>query len=146
MAAVARAELKGVVERFMEALRRRDPAGLARHHALDGVAESPMFATVRGRKAIEDAYRAFFTSFPDATFDVEHIVVDPPQIAMFATVNATHLNDFFGLPGTNRHVDFRIARLLQMNDEGLIEHEERIYDFTGILVQIGVLRAKPAKP
>jgi steroid delta-isomerase-like uncharacterized protein len=146
MAAVARAELQGVVERFLEALRRRDPAGLARHHAPDGVAESPMFATVKGRQAIEDAYRAFFTSFPDATFDVEHIVVDPPQVAIFATVNATHQNDFLGLPGTNRHVDFRFARLVRMNDDGLIAHEERIYDFTGILVQIGVLRAKPAKP
>jgi hypothetical protein len=35
---------------------------------------------------------------------------------------------------------------MKMNDDGLIEHERRIYDFTGLLVQIGVLRAKPAKP
>jgi hypothetical protein len=28
----------------------------------------------------------------------------------------------------------------------LIAHETRIYDFTGLLVQVGVLRAKPAKP
>jgi hypothetical protein len=27
---------------------------------------------------------------------------------------------------------------------GLITHERRIYDFTGMLVQIGVLKAKPA--
>jgi hypothetical protein len=30
--------------------------------------------------------------------------------------------------------------------DGLIAHERRIYDFTGLLLQIGVLRAKPAKP
>jgi steroid delta-isomerase-like uncharacterized protein len=146
MAAVARAELKLMVDRFLETLQRHDAEGLARYHALDGVAESPMYATMRGRKAIEDAYRAFFTSFPDATLDVEHVVVDPPYVVMFATVNATHQNEFFGLPGTNRHVDFRVARLMKVNDEGLIQHEQRIYDFTGILVQIGVLRAKPAKP
>jgi steroid delta-isomerase-like uncharacterized protein len=146
MATVARTELRVMVDRFLETLQRRDPEGLARFHALDGVAESPMYATMRGRKAIEDAYRAFFTSFPDANIDVEHVVVDPPHVVMFGTINATHRNDFFGLPGTNRHVDFRMARLMKMNDEGLIEHEERIYDFTGILVQIGVLRAKPAKP
>jgi steroid delta-isomerase-like uncharacterized protein len=146
MAAVARAELKLMVDRFLETLQRRDAEGLARYHALDGVAESPMYATMRGRKAIEDAYRAFFTSFPDATLDVEHVVVDPPYVAIFATVNATQQNEFFGLPGTNRHVDFRVARLMKVNDEGLIQHEQRIYDFTGILVQIGVLRAKPAKP
>jgi len=146
MAAVARTELKAIVERFAETWLRRDPAGLAQHHALDGVAESPMYATLRGRKAIEDAYRALFTSFPDATIDVENIVVDSPHVVMFTTFNATHQNDFFGLPGTNRHIDFRMARLMKMNDDGLIEHERRIYDFTGILVQIGVLRAKPARP
>ena len=146
MAVVARDELKAIVERFTETWQRRDPTGLAQHHAPDGVAESPMYATLRGRKAIEDAYRAFFTSFPDATFTLENIVVDPPYVVLFSTVNATHQNDFFGLPGTNRHVDFRMSRLMKMNDHGLIEHERRIYDFTGLLVQIGVLRAKPAKP
>lgn len=146
MAVVARDELKAIVERFTETWQRRDPTGLAQHHAPDGVAESPMYATLRGRKAIEDAYRAFFTSFPDATIDVENIIVDPPYVVVFTTVTATHQNDFFGLPGTNRHVDFRMSRLMKMNDYGLIEHERRIYDFTGLLVQLGVLRAKPAKP
>ena len=146
MAAVARTELKAIVERFADTWQRRDPAGLAQHHAPNGVAESPMYATLRGRKAIEDAYRAFFTSFPDATFTVEHIVVDPPYVVLFSTVNATHQNDFFGLPGTNRHIEFRMSRLMNLNDDGLIEHERRIYDFTGLLVQLGVLRAKPAKP
>ena len=146
MAAVARAELQAIVERFAATWQRRDPAGLAQHHAPDGVAESPMYATLRGRKAIEDAYRAFFTSFPDATFALEQIIIDPPYVVLFSTVNATHQNDFFGLPGTNRRIDFRMARLMTMNDDGLIHHEERIYDFTGLLVQIGLLRAKPAKP
>ena len=112
MAAVARAELKAIVERFAATWQRRDPAGLAQHHAPDGVAESPMYATLRGRKAIEDAYRAFFTSFPDATFALEHIVIDPPYVVLFSTVNATHQNDFFGLPGTNRHIEFRMSRLM----------------------------------
>lgn len=144
MAVVARAELQAIVARFTETWQRRDSTGLARHHAPDGVAESPMYSTLRGRKAIEDAYRAFFTSFPDATTAVENIVVDPPYVVVFTTVNATHKNDFFGLPGTGRHIEFRMSRLMKMNDDGLIEHERRIYDFTGLLVQIGVLRAKPA--
>jgi hypothetical protein len=28
--------------------------------------------------------------------------------------------------------------------DGAVVHERRIYDFTGMLVQIGVLKAKPA--
>jgi steroid delta-isomerase-like uncharacterized protein len=138
--------LQGLAERYVETWKRRDPASIAQFHASDAVGESPMYATLNGRKAIEDAFRAFFTSFPDATLEVDAILVDPPRVAIFTTVNATHVNEFFGMPGTNRHIEFRNARLLKMNDHGLIAHERRIYDFTGLLVQLGVLRAKPAKP
>jgi len=146
VAVIERAELKAIGERFLAAWQRRDAAALSLNHAAQGVVESPMYATLRGRKAIEESYRAFFTSFPDATMDIENILADPPYIVMFATINATHQNDFFGLPGTNRHIDFRIARLMKLNEEGFVEHERRIYDFTGLLLQVGLLRAKPAKP
>jgi steroid delta-isomerase-like uncharacterized protein len=143
---MTRADLQAVVERYLDTWQRRDPIALAAYHAPGGVVESPMYATLRGRDAVQDAYRAFFTSFPDATQVVEAIIIDTPQVAMLTSINATHMNDFFGLPGTNRHIEFRNARLLNIDDEGLIAHERRIYDFTGLLVQIGVLRAKPAKP
>jgi steroid delta-isomerase-like uncharacterized protein len=143
---MTRDELHGIAERYVELWRRRDPVAVAQCHASDGVAESPIYATLRGRKAIEDASRAFFTSFPDATLDVDAILVDSPRLAIFTTVNATHVNEFFGMPGTNRHLEFRNALLMEMDDQGLIVHERRIYDFTGLLVQLGVLRAKPAKP
>ena len=139
-------ELQGIAERYVEQWKSRDPVAIAQYHASDCVAESPIYATLRGRKAIEDAYRAFFTSFPDATIDIDAILVDSPRVAIFNTVNATHVNEFFGMPGTNRHIEFRNARLMEMDDRGLIRHERRIYDFTGLLVQIGILRAKPAKP
>jgi steroid delta-isomerase-like uncharacterized protein len=143
---MTREELQGIAERYVETWQRRDPAAIAQYHASDGVAESPIYATLRGRKAIEDASRAFFTSFPDATLEIDAILVDAPRVAIFTTVNATHVNEFFGMPGTNRHIEFRNARLMEMDGQGLIAHERRIYDFTGLLVQIGVLRAKPAKP
>lgn len=143
---MTREELLAIGQRYVETWKRRDPAAIAQYHAPDGVAESPMYATLRGRKAIGDASRAFFTSFPDATLQIDAILVDPPRIAIFTTVNATHVNEFFGMPGTNRHIEFRNARLLDVDDQGLIAHERRIYDFTGLLVQIGVLRAKPGRP
>jgi len=143
---MTREALHAIVDGYVDAWDRRDPAAVAQHHAPDAVAESPIYATLRGRQAIEDASRAFFTSFPDAKFTVDAVVVDPPRIAIFTTVNATHVNEFFGMPGTNRHIEFRNARLMETDEHGLIARERRIYDFTGLLVQIGVLRAKPAKP
>jgi hypothetical protein len=141
---MTRAELQTIFERYMDTWKRRDPAALAAYHALDGVVESPMYQTRRGSKEIEEAYRAFFTSFPDATQAVETLIIDPPQVAAFSTITGTHVNEWFGLPGTNRRIEIRHARLLQIDENGLIAHERRVYDFTGLLVKVGVLRAKPA--
>jgi steroid delta-isomerase-like uncharacterized protein len=143
---MTREQLHAIAERYVDTLTKRDPHAIAQFHARDGVAESPIYATLHGRKALEDAFRAFFTSFPDATTGVDALLVDAPRVAIFTTVNATHVNEFFGMPGTNRHIEFRMARLLEMDDEGLITQERRIYDFTGLLVQVGILRAKPGKP
>lgn len=142
---LGRAELQAVSDRLHDAFTRRDPVAVAACHSPDGVVESPMFATLRGRKAIEDTQRAFFTAFPDVTMTVDATVIDPPHVAVFSTMHATHVNEFFGLPGTGRHIEVRVSRLFKVEGE-LIAHEARIYDFTGLLVQVGVLRAKPAKP
>ena len=144
MAVATRSELQTFFERYMETWKRRDPVALAAYYAEDCIVESPMYQTRRGRKEIEEAYRAFLTSFPDAAHVVEAVVIDPPRIAIFTTINATHVNDFFGLPGTNRKIEIRHSRLFQIDDNGLIAHERRIYDFTGVLVKVGVLKARPA--
>jgi steroid delta-isomerase-like uncharacterized protein len=143
---MTREDLQNIAERYVEVWKRHDAPGVALFHAPDSVAESPMYATLKGRKAIEFAALAFVTSFPDLMFEVDSFIIDPPQVAMFLSANATHMNDFFGLPGTNRHIDFRVAWLIRLNAEGLIEYERRVYDFTGVLLQLGVLRAKPMKP
>jgi steroid delta-isomerase-like uncharacterized protein len=143
---MTREELQGIAEGYLDAWRRHDPAAIAQYHTLDAVADSPIYATLRGRKAIEDAARSFNSSFPDATLTVDHFLVDSPRVAAFTTVNATHANEFFGMPGTNRRIEFRNAWLLEIDANGLIAYERRVYDFTGLLVQVGILRAKPAKP
>jgi len=146
MAVTSRADLEEIVQRHFDAWQRRDIAALLTFHARDGVVESPMYGTRHGLDEIEESYRAFFKSFPDAFMALESTVVDPPHVANFMTIAATHTAEFFGLPGTSRRIDMRCARFVQFDEAGLISHERRIYDFTGVLVQLGVLRAKPAKP
>ena len=143
---MTREELQKTARQYVEAWQRHDAAGIAQRHTADCVAESPIYSTLRGRKAIEDAARAFFTSFPDAVITADAVIVDAPHVAIFFTTAATHVNEFFGMPGTNRHVEVSNAFLLETNSDGLIVKERRIYDFTGLLLQVGILRAKPAKP
>ncbi len=145
MGGMNRADLEAFVERHVAAFNRHDPAALAAQHTAEGVVESPMFATLRGRAAIEESHRLFLSSFPDAALTLDTLVIDPPRVAIFLTLRATHAGDFFGIAGTYKRFDVPMARIVTMED-GLIGHERRIYDFTGLLVQVGVLRAKPAKP
>src|SRR5437868_11347070 len=103
---MTREELQGIAEQYAKMWEGRDARAIAQFHSADCVAESPIYATLRGRKAIEDASRAFFTSFPDATFTTDAVLVDGSRIAIFTTVNATHVNEFFGMPGTNKRIEF----------------------------------------
>ena len=76
---MTREELQKTARQYVEAWQRHDAAAIAQQHTADCVAESPIYSTLRGRKAIEDAARAFFTSFPDAVFTAEGRQVFSPR-------------------------------------------------------------------
>jgi hypothetical protein len=47
-----------------------------------------------------------------------------------------------GLPATGRKA-LVTGVIVQKLGDGLVQEELRLYDFTALLVQVGVLRAKP---
>jgi steroid delta-isomerase-like uncharacterized protein len=124
---------------------RRDSEALTRRHLDDGVIISPIFRTVEGRADILDSYVSLFTTFPDWTYVAQQLLVDGDRVAQEFTVHATHSGTFMGLPPTGRKFAIRGVILFEMK-RGLIAHERRYYDFTGLLIQLGILRGKPAKP
>jgi predicted ester cyclase len=105
--------------------------------------ESLMAGTVKGRAAIAEVYRAWLTAFPDVVVTSEDPLVDGLKGAQTVTQAGTDMGGFMGLPPTGKPFRLPIVHLYQFQD-GYIQHERRIYDFTGLLVQIGVLKAKPA--
>jgi steroid delta-isomerase-like uncharacterized protein len=122
----------------------RDHAGLADGHALESIVESPMFGRLQGREAIRESYANLFSTFPDWLLTIDDLVIDNQRVVQIFSVTATHVGEFMGLPGTNRRFTIQGVRVFDMSD-GFIRHEKRMYDFTAMLVQVGVLRARPAK-
>ena len=122
--------------------RARNPDTLATGHAENGTVVSPMFGALHGRAEIADAYRRLFASFPDWSFKSEELIIDGLRVAQHFVASATHVGEFMGLPGTNRHGRLEGMQLYTMKD-GLILHEQRLYDYSALLIQIGVLRSKP---
>ena len=121
-----------------------DSQALADGHAMDSIVESPMFGRLCGRDAIRESYANLFATFPDWDLHIDDVLVDGQRAVQIFSVNATHTGEFMGLPGTNRRFTIQGVRVFEMSD-GFIRHEKRMYDFTAMLVQVGVLRARPAK-
>jgi steroid delta-isomerase-like uncharacterized protein len=140
---MTRDEIRAFFERRVETWRRRDAAALAADHAEDSLVQSPTQALQRGREAIESVYQLWFTAFPDYQWLQEEIIIDDQRAAVIARIVGTHEGEFFGLAPTKRRFDCRVVFIYTMKD-GQIVHERRILDFTGVLLQVGVLKARPA--
>ena len=85
----------------------------------------------------------FVSAFPDIVLHQDELLFDGDRAVLVGRMTATHGGDFFGLPPTGRHMEAQVVFVLKV-DGGLVQEERRIYDFTGLLVQVGVLKAKPS--
>ena len=120
----------------------RDPDALAGCHTPDGVVVSPIFRTVTGTEAIRESYRSLFRIFPDWDYQPQDLLVCDVRAAESFTVRATHIGEFLGIAGTRKKVEIQGVRMFELRD-GLIARERRYYDFTGTLIQLGLLKGKP---
>jgi predicted ester cyclase len=121
----------------------RDARTLAADYAPHAVVESPMGGTHEGRTAIEAVIQAFFDAFEDMKVTADRLVIDGDAIVQIRNIEGTHIGVFLGLQPTGKPFHFTLANVYDLQD-GQIVCERRIYDFTGLLVQIGALKAKPA--
>jgi steroid delta-isomerase-like uncharacterized protein len=140
---MTREEIVALFARRQLAVDRRDADALAALHAEDSVVESLMAGTVTGRAAIADVYQAWFTAFPDVVMTIGDLVIDGDRVVLLNNVVGTDIGGFMGLPPTGRAFRVSIVHIYTLSGSE-IQHERRIYDFTGLLMQIGVLKARPA--
>jgi predicted ester cyclase len=75
---------------------------------------------------------------------MEDLIIDrgvEDRAVLVFTSEVTHRGDLFGMPGTGRRVENSGAFIIRL-ENGRIVSERRLYDFTGLLVQLGVLKAR----
>jgi steroid delta-isomerase-like uncharacterized protein len=139
-----RDSLLHLAARRSDALNRHDLATLTALYAADCVVDSPLAAgTVHGRQAVAKVHQAFFEAFPDLTFTQEQVLVDGDQLVIVGTLAGSYNGGFMGLPPTGK--PFRVPAVVVCRIAGgEIAAERRVYDLTGMLVQAGLLKARPA--
>ena len=118
--------------------------GLVADYADDAVVESPVAGgATHGREQIKQVFQTYFSAFPNIRMEQTEVLVDGSRAAVVATFSGTDSGGFMGMPPTGRNVTIPVVFLYEFKD-GKIAHDRRIYDFTGMLVQVGTLKAKPA--
>ncbi len=135
-------EIRTFVQRHVEHLHSHDAALMARDHAEDGILESPSTGTHRGRAEIAQNYDRWNRAFPDLEFTVDHVVAEDDHAALFFRLVGTHQGDFLGLPPTGKRIAFQGVFLQQWRNNQIV-YERRIYDFSGLLIKLGILKVKP---
>ena len=102
-------------------------------------------AASRGARRIHLVYSSWFGSFPDLAFTSRELLIDGHRVAEVYEVTGTQSAAFGGVPATGRRVEFKGVWLYTLSAEGTIVADERLYDVTNVLVQLGVLRTKPVE-
>jgi predicted ester cyclase len=119
-----------------------DAAALAADYADNAVIESPTTGKHAGRDA-EKSLRAIFNAFLDLTMTNDEMVIDGDRVVTVHTVEGTHMQELLGIAPTGKPFSMTVAFIYELRDRKIVR-EQRIYDFTGMLIQIGVLKARPA--
>lgn len=140
---MTRQQVEALFARRDAALAQHDVDGITAQYAEDAVVDSPTAGgTVTGRKAIEEVTRAWFAGFPEVTFTRESLVIDNDRAVWIGEVRGADTGGFMGLAPTNKPFHLPMVIVCRLKDN-VIVHEQRIYDFSGMLIQIGVLKARP---
>ncbi|HVH29240.1 MAG TPA: ester cyclase [Vicinamibacterales bacterium] len=140
---MTREEIVALFDRRQTAWDNLDAEALANDYADDCRIESPAGGTHRGRIAAQKVFEAVFDAFLDQKMRTESLVIDGNLVSQLVSIEGTNMGGFLGLPPSGKPFHLSAVFLYELKD-GRIWRERRIYDFTGLLTQIGVLKTKPA--
>lgn len=140
---MTREEIVDLFDRRTKAFNDRNIAAFASVYAEDAVVESPLGGTHQGRAAIGAVIEGLRDALNDATWAEDDLIIDGDHVVQVCTFSGTDTGGLMGMTPSGRPAQFPVVFVCRVAD-GSITHERRIYDFTGMLVQIGVLKAKPA--
>ena len=118
-----------------------DAATLAADYTDDVLIDSP----ISGRHGKAEALRALesvFDAFVDMRVTTATLIIDSPWVAQTVVIEGSNLGGLFGLPPNGRPFRLSGVFVYRLRDDR-IEFEQRIYDVTGLLSQVGARKAGP---
>jgi steroid delta-isomerase-like uncharacterized protein len=139
---MTRAEVVAFFDRRQTAYDNLDAAALAEDYAADCIVDSPAGSTHTGRAAVRKVLQAVFDAFLDMRMRTDSLVIDGNRVAQAISIEGTNIGGFLGVSASGKPFRLAAVFLYELQDRHIVR-ERRIYDFTGMLTQIGVLKTKP---
>lgn len=140
---MTRAEIDALLDRHRESFASRNPDRLAGDHLEHGTFSSPAAGNVTGRERIREVYQYWLEAFPDMEFTWDPPIVEGTRAALFWRFRGTLSGKYFGEARAGARIEFPGAAEYVLSPEGIVS-ARHVFDFTGTLVNAGVLKVKPA--
>jgi steroid delta-isomerase-like uncharacterized protein len=136
-------EIRTLVDQFVRAWTTKDLDALLECYDEGAELISPLLHTVRGIEAIERSHQDLLLAFSNVATEVHDVVVDVEnqQAVLVFTIHATQHGDFLAFAASGRRIATPSAFVFHLKN-GRIISERRLYDFGGLLMQLGILKAK----
>jgi steroid delta-isomerase-like uncharacterized protein len=141
---MTRDEISDFLHRYVKAWERADLPALIACYADNPQVSSPIFHTLSGQQQIEKSFHDLFQAFGNWELRIDDIIVDREEgdrAVLLFTAHATHKGEIFGASATGRRFENRVVVIFTF-ENGRIAKDTRLYDFTGMLLQLGILKAK----
>ena len=121
---------------------RQDAGALASDYADECIIESPTGGTHEGRDAARRVIQTVFDAL-DVKLKQQSLIVDGDFVAQVVNLQGKDIGAFLGMSPTGKPFDVPGVFLFELRNKKIVR-ERRIYDFTSLLLQTGLLKAKPA--
>lgn len=120
-----------------------DPAGYARHYAIDARVIGPFFPEpLEGRDAIEQTAAAMAVAFPDMRWHIVTLLEDGNRVALEIHIEGTHEGPLATpageVPATGRTVSFDVGAVYEFNEDGLVSELREYMDPGALMAQLGL--------
>ena len=136
------ADHKALTMRIFDTFNTHDATATAALFAPDAVLYDVAVARpAAGRAQIAGVYARHLVAIPDTLVRVERLVAEGDTVVAEWTISGTHQGQLLGIPATGRAVTITGISLIRFRD-GVPVADTRVWDFAGLLRQIGLLPSR----
>ena len=107
-------------------------------HFASNYVNKTVTSTVNGPAEGKEYFRAFITGFSDIEFVVDEVFGVDDRIVKRWTFNATHTDEFGGIPATGNNISLKGVTVARIVDGKIVEEFDYMDDL-GFLQQLGVI-------